>query len=212
LETARTDYRIWDEYNAELLKRRFTNSQFADDYARGPGIWSVPLERPPLRERIDDYRGDIKRDLRRLQSLLERLELIEEAPRVIARAIADEPSSKAAEGVKSIFIVHGRDEAAELSVHAFLREITTVESVVLHLEPNRGLTVIEKFEAVGSRAGFAVVLLTGDDVGRLAAEPSTRIRHALDSTWCGSSVSSWGRWADHTSSCCTKLASNSHPT
>ena len=37
--------------------------------------------------------------------------------------------------------------------------------VILHEKPNAGRTIIEKFEAHGGSSGFAVVLLTPDDVG-----------------------------------------------
>jgi predicted nucleotide-binding protein len=43
--------------------------------------------------------------------------------------------------------------------HAGLR------AVILHEQPNAGRTIIEKFEAHGGSASFAVVLLTPDDVG-----------------------------------------------
>jgi predicted nucleotide-binding protein len=37
--------------------------------------------------------------------------------------------------------------------------------IILHEQPNSGRTIIEKFEDYATRAGFAVVLLTGDDQG-----------------------------------------------
>ena len=39
------------------------------------------------------------------------------------------------------------------------------EAVILHEQPNEGRTIIEKFEKHGEAAGFAVVLLTPDDIG-----------------------------------------------
>jgi predicted nucleotide-binding protein len=42
-----------------------------------------------------------------------------------------------------------------------------LKCVILHEQPNRGRTVIEKFEHYATPAAFAVVLLTGDDEGRL---------------------------------------------
>jgi predicted nucleotide-binding protein len=38
-------------------------------------------------------------------------------------------------------------------------------------DPGRGQTIIEKFESHAGRAGFAVVLLTADDVGAAKAAP-----------------------------------------
>lgn len=64
----------------------------------------------------------------------------------------------------SIFLVHGQDEGAKHSVARFL-ELLGVTPVILHEQINHGMTVIEKFEDVAARAGFAVVLMTPDDLG-----------------------------------------------
>lgn len=64
----------------------------------------------------------------------------------------------------SVFLVHGHDEGAKHSVARFLEQIG-VTPVILQEQINRGMTVIEKFEDFASRAGFAVVLMTPDDVG-----------------------------------------------
>lgn len=66
---------------------------------------------------------------------------------------------------KEVFTVHGRDEAAREKVARFLEKLE-LKPVVLHEQPNKGRTVIEKFEDY-SHVGFAVVLLTPDDEGRL---------------------------------------------
>jgi predicted nucleotide-binding protein len=39
------------------------------------------------------------------------------------------------------------------------------EPVMLHEQPNQGRTLIEKFEAHGETAGFAIVLMSPDDEG-----------------------------------------------
>lgn len=67
-----------------------------------------------------------------------------------------------------IFIVHGHDAAARESVARFLENLG-FEAVILHEQANRGRTVIEKVEA-NSDVGFAVVLLTPDDLGRGISE------------------------------------------
>jgi hypothetical protein len=64
-----------------------------------------------------------------------------------------------------VFIVHGQDVGARDAVARFLDGIG-FQSVILHEQANRGRTVIEKVEA-NSDVGFAVVLLTPDDVGGL---------------------------------------------
>jgi hypothetical protein len=64
---------------------------------------------------------------------------------------------------RKIFIVHGHDEGSRESVARFLEKID-FEPVILHERANRGRTIIEKFEAHAD-VGFAVVLMTPDDVG-----------------------------------------------
>jgi predicted nucleotide-binding protein len=64
----------------------------------------------------------------------------------------------------SVFIVHGHDEGAKHSVARFIERLG-VTPVILQEQINRGMTVIEKFEEFASRAGFAVVVITPDDVG-----------------------------------------------
>ena len=62
-----------------------------------------------------------------------------------------------------IFIVHGHNEAVKESVARFLEKIG-LEAIILHEQPNKGRTIIEKFEDY-SDVPFAVVLLTADDRG-----------------------------------------------
>jgi len=70
---------------------------------------------------------------------------------------------------KKVFMVHGHDNAAKEAVARFLERLG-LEPVILHEQPNEGRTVIEKFEHHAD-VGFAVVLLTPDDVGAAASEP-----------------------------------------
>jgi predicted nucleotide-binding protein len=65
-----------------------------------------------------------------------------------------------------IFIVHGRDGPAKTEV-ARLIERAGLKAVILHEQPNSGRTIIEKFEDHGGAAGFAVVVVTPDDLGGL---------------------------------------------
>ena len=64
---------------------------------------------------------------------------------------------------KDIFIVHGRDNAVKEEVARFIDKLG-LHPIILHEKPDRGKTIIEKFEH-HSDVGFAVVLLTPDDVG-----------------------------------------------
>lgn len=63
-----------------------------------------------------------------------------------------------------VFIVHGHDGEARETVARFLGNIG-FEPIILHEQANKGRTIIEKVEA-NADVGFAVVLLTPDDLGR----------------------------------------------
>lgn len=69
---------------------------------------------------------------------------------------------------RDVFLVHGHDNAVKESVARFLEKLD-LRPIILHEQPNKGRTIIEKFEA-HSDVGFAVVLLTPDDVGAVKAE------------------------------------------
>ena len=62
-----------------------------------------------------------------------------------------------------VFLIHGRDHGTRDTVAGFLRKLG-LEPVILEEQPDRGLTVIEKFEE-NARGDFVVALLTPDDVG-----------------------------------------------
>jgi len=69
-----------------------------------------------------------------------------------------------------VFIVHGHDGHSKNELELFLQEIG-LNPIVLHRQPDEGLTVIEKFEK-HSNVGYAFILLTPDEVAYLAAQES----------------------------------------
>jgi hypothetical protein len=74
----------------------------------------------------------------------------------------------------NVFIVHGHDGEARESVARFLGNIG-LNPIILHEQANRGRTVIEKVEA-HSEVGFAVVLLSADDEGRVKGANELELR------------------------------------
>ena len=66
---------------------------------------------------------------------------------------------------KKVFIVHGHNEMVKQTVARTLESIG-LTPIILAEQPDKGRTVIEKFENEGNDVGFAVVLLTADDKGR----------------------------------------------
>ena len=74
-----------------------------------------------------------------------------------------------------VFVVHGHDDGAREAVARFLEKIE-LEAIILQEQPDQGLTIIEKFESYASQVGFAVVLLTPDDLGGPNSEPAQTSR------------------------------------
>ncbi|MGA9349745.1 MAG: TIR domain-containing protein [Anaerolineae bacterium] len=62
-----------------------------------------------------------------------------------------------------VFIVHGHDEAAKQTVGRFIEKLG-LHAIILREQPHAGRTIIEHMEK-HSNVGFAVVLLTIDDIG-----------------------------------------------
>lgn len=67
------------------------------------------------------------------------------------------------DGGDKVFVVHGHEHSLKNELSSFLNEVG-LDSVVLHREPDAGMTVIEKFEE-HTDVSFAVVLVTPDDLG-----------------------------------------------
>ena len=65
---------------------------------------------------------------------------------------------------EEVFIVHGHDYTSRDTV-AELVGNCNLTATILDEQPNKGRTIIKKFEHCASKAGFAIVLLTPDDVG-----------------------------------------------
>lgn len=80
----------------------------------------------------------------------------------LKRGLAGNKPMATAQG-NDVFVVHGRDEAAKEAVARFIEKLA-LRAIILHERPNAGRTIMEKFEDY-SDVGFAVVLLTPDDVG-----------------------------------------------
>jgi predicted nucleotide-binding protein len=159
---------IWSDYTQQLLKTLFTTEEVAKEFQTMWGGWD-PDPRKFLRNEIEG----IQYRLRSLHSIFARLDLFEEASHIgspEARA-ADESSTRPA---REIFVVHGRDEAVKQAVARFLDKLN-LSPIILHEQPDKGRTVIQKFEDHAD-VGFAVVLLTPDDEGRLKEDTDFRPR------------------------------------
>lgn len=148
------EYKKWNDYNEEFLKRIFTNEDYYNAY-----VWSGV---------DDEYIFEIMEEkLHYIELLIEKLELIPFNENICATFVS--PVSKAMNN-KKVFVVHGRDELAKTSLETLLHEMG-LETIVLHRQADEGQTIIEKFEK-HSDVGYAFILLTPDEIAYFAHEDS----------------------------------------
>jgi len=164
-------FRRWRDVTSRALQRVFSTNEASGAFrsAASPGVVVVTGN---VDDEFRDDQSALANGVNKLQSLKEQLEYIDE-PTVIAEDEA--PSPNAARGARArvptanakVFVVHGRDDALKTRVQLLLERTGEHEITVLHEQPDRGRTIIEKFEDHASDADYAVVLLSGDDLGRL---------------------------------------------
>ncbi len=134
------------------LKHLFTLSVFNDDFNRNPEYLSLAK----LKGNIlysEEYRTIMKFSNNN-NIAIKKTEMMEH------KSISNmEPIKN-----KKVFVVHGHNDIIKINVARTLEKLG-LEPIILHEQPNTGKTIIEKFEA-HSNVGFAVILLTGDDLGK----------------------------------------------
>jgi predicted nucleotide-binding protein len=150
----------WAKYNYEFLVRSFNNKSIAGEC--GGYIYSVISIGGTSRHQIETFRNSISRYISKLESIKERLDLIPEIDGLTQKGSDSQPLVK--QIGEDIFIVHGQNEKVKLEVSDFIKKLG-LNAIILHEQPNKGRTIIEKFEEESLTAGFAIILLTADDLG-----------------------------------------------
>lgn len=82
--------------------------------------------------------------------------------------VNDSPPPGPSEPSTRVFIIHGRDSESKEILARFFTKLG-LDPVILHEQLNQGQTIIEKFER-HAHVGFAIALLTPDDLGALAGD------------------------------------------
>jgi hypothetical protein len=159
-------FHTWDDFNKTLLEKMFSTSKILDEYKprfRGDNFGPMALV-----YEIKDLTEKINNRILILISIFNRLELFE----LDTNLEGDTMNSGSDNTINNekIFIVHGHDEAVKQNVARFIDRLG-FNAIILHEQSNDGRTVIEKFEA-NSDVGFAIVLLTPDDIGGSKQNPS----------------------------------------
>lgn len=89
-------------------------------------------------------------------------------PSAATRASMPTSTSGTPRSTDRVFVVHGHDHALLQQCARFLEKLD-LQPVLLFEQPGKSQTIIEKLEA-NSNVGFAVVLLTPDDIGKAASD------------------------------------------
>ena len=164
----------WHGRNKLLLRSSFTTSGIMTatpltEYENFAGLKVAMIELVPDAS-VDDVLADLKTRCGRLRRLIENLDLYDTSP-------AQGPTDASASTNPKVFLVHGHDVAAIGQVELVLRRACDVEVVILADQASRGQTVIEKLEQhLGDQSSFAVVLMTGDDLGHSASAETEQLR------------------------------------
>lgn len=139
----------WYDFTSELLRQISSTDELQDEFT-GRGSFDSDIS--------------TERYLKKLRSIHERLELLPAPESTDSRVSVRGGAKRTAKpSSRRVFVVHGHDDGLKETVARFLAKLD-LEPVILHEEPNRGRTIIEKFEE-HSDVAFAVVLFTADDVG-----------------------------------------------
>ena len=134
------------------------NSEYQTAYAKGFEAAAAVLK--SMIEEIKEYWEDEELTA---ASVLKALKEPQEEEHQTSPSPAAQENERT--NTKEVFVIHGRDNEAKETVARFLTRLD-LTPVILHEQPNQGRTIIEKFEQ-HAQVGFAVALLTPDDVGAL---------------------------------------------
>jgi predicted nucleotide-binding protein len=153
------DYDRWTARSSEGLKVIFVGNGAAEEFDSAARLHAYNMGDSP-QHRHKRWLDVIARAVNKLMSFRERLDFAEQAE--------EPPGPIPATGRgKNVFIVHGHDDATKLGVARFLGNVLGgADVILLEEQPDQARTIIEKFEDYAADAGYAIVLLTGDDEGR----------------------------------------------
>lgn len=148
-----TDYNRWNDFNKELLERLFDSVKILAEYNKSSwpepsyGVFLIEIEH------LEKYLAD---DLKKLQSIKERLPLFEEI-RGIASNLAVPP-----EGERVVFIGHGHSREW-LALQTFLKDRLHLQCVEFNTGSAAGLATTERLSELLNQAVFAFLVMTAED-------------------------------------------------
>lgn len=159
IELVKKEAGKWTSYTSLLLKGLFTTDEYVDEFQRYRGGAVIINRRQSYQERLSNAKKPILNRITKLESFVERLELLE----ILDSEASSELVTNSAIDSTSVFIVHGHDEAVKQEVARFLEKVG-LTAIILHEQASGSRTIIEKIEDY-SNVGYGVVLYTECDVG-----------------------------------------------
>jgi predicted nucleotide-binding protein len=171
LEQARQEYYDWNDFNSEFLKQSFDNpsNEYKQKYDEVNNKLMYFLGNTSQAEELREFKDDVKNKVNNLKQLNAKLSLIKVAEGIPSNVEANNKTNN-----KNVFIVHGHNNEIKLDVARTLEKLG-LTPIILHEQPNSGNTIIEKFEE-NSDVGYAVVLLTDDDMGKGKNQENLNLR------------------------------------
>ncbi len=118
---------------------------------------------PHPQQQIDAYEDGLERAQAIIQSMVDEIRVYGLPSDNVTRSQSSLITPKGTKPTSNrVFVVHGHDEAMKQSVARVLEKLN-LKPIILHDQPNKGRTIIEKFTDY-SDVSFAVVLLSPDDL------------------------------------------------
>lgn len=168
---ANSDHTAWDNTTRDYLIKCFgSKSENVDAVIHASS--SEPLYAGMSDEESEQYSASqLENQIKMLESCIEQLETEIELSKSNTGRIETQEETIVG---NDVFIVHGRNHGIKETVARFIHKLG-LNPIILHEQPNLGRTLIEKFTDY-SNVGFAIVILTGDDLGKASDEPDLHNR------------------------------------
>lgn len=147
-------YEIWNNRNKEIFKRSFEhpyNTDY-DGYTHSGVSYFVS-------DIVEEQKSTIRDKIAFIQGFIQRLDLIPCSVEAMSVAVIKSKIDR-----EKVFIVHGHNDLLKIDVARTVEKMG-LKAIILHEQEDYGKTIIEKFETNAEDIGFAIILLTGDDLG-----------------------------------------------
>lgn len=174
LEEAKQNYYDWDDYNSELLKQTFNNeyNEYKTDYDRVNQFFGFAVGGNRQKDELKEFKDKVQNKINNLKQLVAKVELIKSE--VPDKVVANSKTYSEDVNNNNVFIVHGHNNEVKINVARTLEKLG-LNPIILHEQANSGKTIIEKFEE-HSNVGFAIILLTDDDLGKAKKDENLNSR------------------------------------